>query len=159
MSVFQHHVLAIPPKQHGAIAHRIKSAGASAIAAHGGRLFGIWKPLLGLSLNHLIVLAEWPNAEAAIAHGAEILGGIEDTTVELGDPGCRHYGPRRGVDCPNSPAATIRIATTTSPPTHCRHSSSTRPPHGAASKARTPRRSSASGDQATCPRPASSECA
>jgi hypothetical protein len=100
MSIFQHHVLAIPPKQHGAIAHRIKSAGASAITAHGGRLFGIWKPLLGLSLNHLIVLAEWPNAEAAIAHGAEILGGIEGATVELGDLWLPTLRPAPGARLP-----------------------------------------------------------
>ena len=51
MSIYQHHVLAIPPKQHGAIANRIKNAGVGAIADKGGRLFGIWKPLLGLSLG------------------------------------------------------------------------------------------------------------
>ncbi len=85
MSVYQHHVLAIPPKQHGAIADRVKNAGADTIANKGGRLFGIWKPLLGLSLNHLIVLAEWPDADAAIAHGADILAGIEGATAELCD--------------------------------------------------------------------------
>ncbi|MBN9267877.1 MAG: NIPSNAP family protein [Hyphomicrobium sp.] len=85
MSIYQHHVLAIPPKQHAAIAEGIKSAGATVIADKGGRLFGIWKPLLGLSLNHLIVLTEWPDADAAIAHGADILHGIEGATIELCD--------------------------------------------------------------------------
>lgn len=85
MSVYQHHVLAIPPKQHGAIAERIKSEGTNGIAADGGRLVGIWKPLLGLGLNHLIVLAEWPDADTAIAHGADILAGIEGATIELCD--------------------------------------------------------------------------
>lgn len=85
MSVYQHHVLAIPPAQHADIADRIRGAGNTAIAAHGGRLFGIWKPLLGLSLNHLVVLAEWPDAETAIAHGADILAGIKGATVELCD--------------------------------------------------------------------------
>lgn len=85
MSVFQHHVLAIPPREHGPMSDRIAKAGASSIASNGGRLYGIWKPLLGLSLNHLIVLAEWPNAEAALAHGADILTGIEGATVELCD--------------------------------------------------------------------------
>jgi len=85
MSVFQHHVLAIPPRQHAAVADRIKDAGCAAIAANGGRMFGIWKPLLGLSLNHLVVLAEWPDAAAALAHGADILGGIEGATVGLCD--------------------------------------------------------------------------
>lgn len=85
MSIFQHHVLRIPPREHAVISDRIKSAGAAAIGANGGRLFGIWKPLLGLSLNHLIVLAEWPSAEAAIAHGADVLTGIDGAMVELCD--------------------------------------------------------------------------
>ncbi len=85
MSIFQHHVLRIPPREHAVISDHIKSVGAAAIAANGGRLFGIWKPLLGLSLNHLIVLAEWPDAEAAITHGADILVGIDGATVELCD--------------------------------------------------------------------------
>jgi hypothetical protein len=82
MSVYQHHVLAIPPRQHEAIAGRIKDVGQKAIAPNGGRLFGIWKPLLGLSLNHLIVLAEWPDAATAIAHGADVLSGIDGATLE-----------------------------------------------------------------------------
>lgn len=85
MSVFQHHVLAIPPRAHAAIADRIRDDGGPAISEHGGRLYGIWKPLLGLSLNHLIVLAEWPNAEAALVHGPDVLTGIEGATVELCD--------------------------------------------------------------------------
>src|SRR5690606_14128867 len=85
MSIFQHHVLRIPPREHAVISDRIKSAGTAAIGANGGRLFGIWKPLLGLSLNHLIVLAEWPDAEAAITHGAGVIVGIDGATVELCD--------------------------------------------------------------------------
>jgi hypothetical protein len=85
MSVFQHHVLAIQPRSHEAIAEHLREAGSAAIAPNGGRLFGIWKPLLGLSLNHLIVLAEWPNADTAHAHGAGILTGIEDATLEWCD--------------------------------------------------------------------------
>lgn len=85
MSVFQHHVLSIAPRQHTVVATRIKDTGSATIAAHGGRLFGIWKPLLGLSLNHLVVLAEWPDATAAIAHGADILAGIDGATLELCD--------------------------------------------------------------------------
>ena len=85
MSVFQHHVLAIAPRQHEAIAGRITDVGSAVITANGGRLFGIWKPLLGLSLNHLVVLAEWPDAAAAIAHGADILTGIDGATLELCD--------------------------------------------------------------------------
>jgi hypothetical protein len=103
MSVFQHHVLAIPPKQHAAIADHIKDAGRAAIAAHGGRLFGIWKPLLGLSLNHLVVLAEWPDAEAALAHGADILAGIKGTHVELCDLWRPTLRPAPGARLPELP--------------------------------------------------------
>jgi hypothetical protein len=85
MSVCQHHVLAIPPRRHEAIAERIRSAGSEATARDGGRLFGIWKPLLGLSLNHLIVLTEWPDANSALTRGADILTGIEDATLEWCD--------------------------------------------------------------------------
>ena len=85
MSIFQHHVLAIPPRRHEAIAAQIAGPGSAAIAAHGGRLFGIWKPLLGLSLNHLIVLTEWPDAETAIVHSANVLSDVDGATVELCD--------------------------------------------------------------------------
>ncbi len=85
MSVYQHHVLAIPTRRHDAIAEIIRDSGQAGIAPKGGRLFGIWKPLIGLSLNHLIVLAEWPDAATAIAHGADILSGIESATLEQCD--------------------------------------------------------------------------
>lgn len=103
MSIYQHHVLAIPPKQHAAIAEGIKSAGATVIADKGGRLFGIWKPLLGLSLNHLIVLTEWPDADAAIAHGADILHGIEGATIELCDLWQPTLRPAAGSRLPELP--------------------------------------------------------
>ena len=85
MSIYQHHVLAIPPRRHEAIAAEIAGPGSTAIGRLGGRLFGIWKPLLGLSLNHLIVLAEWPNTDAAIANGADLLKDIEGATLEACD--------------------------------------------------------------------------
>ena len=103
MSIRQHHVLAIPPKQHAAIADHIKDAGSAAIAAHGGRLVGIWKPLLGLSLNHLVVLAEWPDAEAALALGADILADIEGTHVELCDLWRPTLRPAPGARLPELP--------------------------------------------------------
>lgn len=85
MSIYQHHVLAIPPRRHEAIAAAIAGPNSAAIAQQGGRLFGIWKPLLGLSLNHLVVLAEWPDADTALAHGARLLDGIEAATIEWCD--------------------------------------------------------------------------
>lgn len=100
MSVFQHHILAIPPKQHGVIADHIKGGGVDAIAANGGRLFGIWKPLLGLSLNHLVVLTEWPDADAAITYGADILTCIEGARVELGDLWQPTLRPAPGASLP-----------------------------------------------------------
>jgi hypothetical protein len=103
MSVYQHHVLAIPPKQHGAIAEQIRDAGSAAIAADGGRLFGICRPLLGLSLNHLVVLAEWPNTDSALAHGARILDGIEGATVELCDLWQPTLRPAPGARLPELP--------------------------------------------------------
>ncbi|MFN3744948.1 MAG: hypothetical protein ACK4TL_09600 [Hyphomicrobiaceae bacterium] len=103
MSMYQHHVLAIPPKQHAAIADHIRHAGSAAIAGHGGRLFGIWKPLIGLSLNHLVVLAEWPEPEAAVAHGADILNGIEGARVELRDLWTATLRPAPGTRLPELP--------------------------------------------------------
>ena len=100
MSVYQHHVLAIPPRQHEAIAERLKDAGSAAIARNGGRLFGIWKPLLGLSLNHLIVLAEWPNANTALTRGANILTGIEGATLEWCDLWQPTLRPAEGARLP-----------------------------------------------------------
>jgi hypothetical protein len=42
MSVYQHHVLAIPPRRHEVIAERLKETSSAAVAHNGGRLFGIW---------------------------------------------------------------------------------------------------------------------
>jgi hypothetical protein len=85
MTIYQHHVLAIAPRAHEETAARLAGPGSAAIAAPGGRLFGIWKPLLGLSLNHVIVLAEWPDATTALAHGGDILAGIEGASLEWCD--------------------------------------------------------------------------
>ncbi len=100
MSIYQHHVLAIPPGQHQAAAGRIIESGNGDIAQLSGRLFGIWKPLLGLSLNHLIVLTEWPDVDSAIANGARLLDGVDGATLEWCDLWQPTLRPQPGARLP-----------------------------------------------------------
>lgn len=55
MAIFEHLIIACPPYQANAIADR-------AAAAAGERLFGVFAPQIGLSINRLVVLTEHDGA-------------------------------------------------------------------------------------------------
>ena len=63
-----------------AAARRLAAEGAPAVARHGGRLFGVFRPVIGLSQRCVVVITEWPDEAAAMAHGAAVLAGVADGT-------------------------------------------------------------------------------
>ena len=74
MRIFQHHVLATAPKGAAAVAQQLASHGANAATAVGGRVFGVFTAMIGLSLNHVVLLSEFPNE--ATARGVDLLRGV-----------------------------------------------------------------------------------
>lgn len=82
MPVYSHHVLAVPPRSSDDVGRRLLTEGAPRINTAGGRLVGVFKPEAGLSRDHVVALAEWPDEPAATANAASLLAGIDGLTVE-----------------------------------------------------------------------------
>jgi len=92
MSVFEHRIIAFGQHQAPRINAHIRTQGTAAVTAAGGRVFGVFTPRIGHSLNHTIILTEWPDDAAATQYGACVLGGAEGVTAEqcdLWDPTVR----------------------------------------------------------------------
>ena len=71
---------------------QIATEGARAVAAKGGKLFGVFKPVIGLSQNCVIVITEWPDEAAAQAHAAvasQGVNGVSHTMQNLWEPTVR----------------------------------------------------------------------
>jgi hypothetical protein len=81
MTLYCHHVVGFGPGRREAVLTHIESVGVPAIVGQGGRLFGLFKPLLGLSLNHAIVIVEWPDDARATTSGGHVLAGLEGATL------------------------------------------------------------------------------
>lgn len=78
MSVYEHHVVAFGPGRVAEVTHAIATAGRERVAAKGGLLFGVWKPLIGLAFNHAVCVTEWPDEAAAAANADTVIAGIPD---------------------------------------------------------------------------------
>lgn len=103
MSVHEHHVLAVGPGQlAGTLAH-VARHGPAAVEARGGRMFGLWKPLIGLSLNHVVVLTEWPDRATADANAHAVLAGLDAPSIEQHDIWIPTLRPKPGVVVPVRP--------------------------------------------------------
>lgn len=85
MPVHEHHVVQFGPGHLDEVSAQIITAGRAAVEAKGGHLFGVWKALIGLSLNHLVVLTEWPDEEAARTNAGTVLRGIDGITIAQHD--------------------------------------------------------------------------
>lgn len=70
MSVFEHRIIAFGQHQAPRINAHIRTHGTAAVTAAGGRVFGVFTPRIGHSLNHTIILTEWPDDAAATQYGA-----------------------------------------------------------------------------------------
>lgn len=77
MSVYEHHVIGFAPGRLADVAKTIATNGREAVAANGGRLFGLWKPLIGLRFNNVVCVTEWPDHETATAHADAALTGLD----------------------------------------------------------------------------------
>jgi len=103
MPVHEHHVVHFGTGRLEALVDAIGTRGKTAVDTEGGNLFGIWKGLIGLSLNHLVVLTEWPDEAAARAGANAVLSGIDGLTVEQHDLWLPTLRPLPGARPPSEP--------------------------------------------------------
>ena len=59
-----------------AAAQHIATAGAAAAQLSGGRLFGVFSPVIGLSQSLIVAVTEWPDEPSADATGHTVLAGL-----------------------------------------------------------------------------------
>jgi len=78
MSVYEHHVIGFGPGRVTEIGTRIRTVGTAAVEAKGGRLFGVWKPLIGLRFNAIVCVTEWVNEATAAACADTAIAGLDD---------------------------------------------------------------------------------
>jgi hypothetical protein len=76
MTIHDQRILRFGPKLADAGARHLVTEGARAVVANGGKLFGVFKPVIGLSQNSVVVITEWPDEAAAKAHSATALQGV-----------------------------------------------------------------------------------
>ena len=103
MTLYAHHVLGFGPGRREAVLGHIQSSGIPAITAKGGRLLGLFKPLIGLSLNHAITIVEWPDEAGASASGGLILTGLAGHTIVQHDLWEATLRPAPGARLPEDP--------------------------------------------------------
>lgn len=85
MSVYEHHVAAFGHGRLPEVSAAVKASSAERVEAAGGRLFGAWKPLIGLAFNHVVVVTEWPDENTLCKHAHTAIAGIEGLSVEQHD--------------------------------------------------------------------------
>lgn len=103
MPIYEHHVVAFGPGRLASVIATISGTGSDAVAARGGSLFGLWKPLIGLSFNHVVVVTVWPDETAALANAHAVLSGLEDVHVESHDLWLATLRPAPGDKPRNDP--------------------------------------------------------
>lgn len=82
MAIYEHHVVGFAPGRLAEVTGHLRDAGGAAVDAKGGQVFGIWKPLIGLSLNHAVAVVRWPDEAAAKANAGAVLAGCPDLAIE-----------------------------------------------------------------------------
>lgn len=103
MRIYEHHVLAVAPGRLADALGHVKGPGALAAAQAGGRLFGAWKPLIGLSLNHVVAITGWPNQAAAERSAHAAVADVPGATVEQHDLWVPTLRPAPGASPPARP--------------------------------------------------------
>jgi hypothetical protein len=76
MTIHDQRIVRFGPRLTDAGARHIAAEGTRAVAANGGRLFGVFKPVIGMSQNCVVVITEWPDEAAAQAHAGVALQGV-----------------------------------------------------------------------------------
>lgn len=85
MRVYSHHVVGFGPGRRDAVFAHIQAQGVPAITGAGGRLFALFKPLIGLSLNHAILICEWADDALAARSATLALRGLTDIEIKHDD--------------------------------------------------------------------------
>lgn len=70
MTIHDQRILRFGPGLADAGARQLVTEGARAVGGRGGKLFGVFKPVIGMSQNCVIVITEWPDDSTAAAHAA-----------------------------------------------------------------------------------------
>ena len=82
MPVHDQRIVIFGPRQSDAGSQHIALVGGKTVAEKGGRIFGVFKPVIGLSTNRLVVITEWPDEPAAAAWGHLVLEGAQGARTE-----------------------------------------------------------------------------
>jgi hypothetical protein len=85
MTVYEHWTFACEPGRLEALVEHLGKQGRSEIEAAGGRVLGIFKPLIGLSLNHAVVIAEWPGSDTPFSAHHVLSAACHGTSIEVHD--------------------------------------------------------------------------
>lgn len=92
MPIYDQRVVAFGARQIDAGTQHIVTVGAEAIRAKGGRLFGAFKGVIGLSSNRAVIIGEWPDEAAAAAWGHLLVDGASGARIrsrEIWEPASR----------------------------------------------------------------------
>jgi len=74
MLIFQHHVLATAAHGAAPVGKLLTTRAAETARAAGGRVFGVFTSMIGLGVNNLVMLSEFP--DEATARGVDLLAGV-----------------------------------------------------------------------------------
>jgi hypothetical protein len=96
MSIYEQRIIVFQPRRVEAGTVAIMSAGTSALAAKAGRIFGVFKPVIGISMNHAVVITEWPDVRTADAWGHLALDSVDGAATEIRETWEPTYGPKPG---------------------------------------------------------------
>lgn len=77
MAIYDQRIVRFEPRRIDAGCQQIIAASAEPLAAKGGRLFGVFKAVIGLSQNRAVVITEWADETQASAWGHLALEGLE----------------------------------------------------------------------------------
>ena len=97
MSIYEHVVAAVEPGTLAAVLDTASGRGRQAVEAAGGRLFGLWKPLIGLSFNHVVAVVEWPSADAPGTAAGMLLAGASGAKIVQNDLWIATLRPQPGA--------------------------------------------------------------
>lgn len=97
MSVYEHIVAAVEPGTLAAALDVASGSGRHAVEAAGGRLFGLWKPLIGLSFNHVVAVVEWPSKGLHGQAARMLLDGVTGATIAENDLWVPTLRPKPGA--------------------------------------------------------------
>lgn len=82
MTIYDQRIVLFEPRRIDAGTRQVATSGADAIAGKGGRLYGVFKSIIGLSINRAVVISEWPDETLAAAWGHLGLEGVEGGRTE-----------------------------------------------------------------------------